>query len=78
MGCFDLGFWENVCILIVIIIAIWSLIQLLVPYLTQFLPALVVGIVRIALWFVAAIIAIHIIFDLIRCLLGSGGMRLLH
>jgi hypothetical protein len=73
MGCFSLGFWENVCILIVIIIALWSLIQLLLPYLTQFLPALVIAIIRIVVWAIIAIICIKIIFDLLACLLGAGG-----
>jgi hypothetical protein len=73
MGCFSLGFWENVCILIVIIIALWSLIQLLLPYLTQFLPGLVIQIIRIVVWAIIAIVCIKIIFDLLGCLLGSGG-----
>ena len=76
MGCLNLGFLEQVCIMIVIIIAVWSLIQLLLPYLTQFLPALVTGIIRIALWAIVAIIVIKIIFDLLGCLLGSGGLHL--
>jgi hypothetical protein len=76
MGCFDLGFWEQVCIMIVVIIGIWSLIQLLLPYLTQFLPAIVTAIIRIVLWVIVAIIAIKIIFDLLKCLLGAGGMHL--
>jgi hypothetical protein len=73
MGCFSLGFWENVCILIVIIIALWSLIQLLLPYLTQFLPGLVIAIIRIVVWAIIAIVCIKIIFDLLSCLLGAGG-----
>jgi hypothetical protein len=73
MGCFSLGFWENVCILIVIIIALWSLIQLLLPYVMQFLPGIVVAIIRIVIWAIIAIICIKIIFDLLSCLLGAGG-----
>jgi hypothetical protein len=73
MGCFSLGFWENVCILIVIIIALWSLIQLLLPYIVQFLPGIVVQIIRIVIWAIIAIICIKIIFDLLACLLGAGG-----
>ena len=74
MSCFSsLGFWENLCILIVVIIAIWSLIQLLLPYLLQYLPALVIGIIRIAFLLVIGIICIKIIFDLLGCLVGAGG-----
>ncbi len=76
MGCFSLGFWEQVCILIVVIIGTWSIIQLLLPYLTQFLPALVTAIIRIILWVIVAIIVIKLIFDLIGCLFGSGGIGL--
>ena len=75
MSCFTLGFWEQVCIMIVCIMAAWYLIQLVLPYLTQFLPALVTAIIRIILWAIVAIIVIKLIFDLLGCLLGSGGMH---
>jgi hypothetical protein len=78
MGCFALGFWENICIMIVVIIGVWSMINLLLPYLTQFLPGLVIAIIRIVLWVIVAIIVIKLIFDLLGCLLGSGGFHLLH
>ena len=77
MGCLNLGLLEEVCIIIVCIIAAWSLIQLLLPYLTQFLPALVIGIIRIAIWFIVAIACIKVIFDLLGCLGGSGGFHLM-
>jgi hypothetical protein len=73
MGCFSLGFWEQVCIFIVIVIGLWSLIQLLLPYALQFLPGIVVQIIRIVVWVIIAIIIIKIIFDLLGCLLGAGG-----
>jgi hypothetical protein len=73
MACFSLTFWEQVCIMIVIIIALWSLLQLLLPYVTQFVPALVVAIIRIIVWAVIAIICIYIIFGLIGCLISAGG-----
>jgi hypothetical protein len=78
MSCFSLAFWEQVCILIVIIIALWSLIQLLLPYVMQFLPALVVAIIRIVVWAIIAIICIYIIFGLLACLLSAGGGLGLH
>ena len=77
MGCFSLSFWEQVCIFIVMIIALWSLIKLCLPFLTQFLPSIVVEIIKIVIWAVIAIICIVIIFSLLSCLLSAGG-GLLH
>lgn len=71
--CFSLGYWEQVCIFIIIAIAIWSIIKLFLPYVTQFLPAIVVQIIQIILWAVVAIICVYIIFALLSCLLGAGG-----
>jgi hypothetical protein len=73
MGCFSLAWVEQVCIFIVIVIALWSIIQLVLPYLTQFLPALVVQIIRIVIWACIAIACIVIIFSLLSCLIGMGG-----
>ena len=73
MGCFSLGFWENICILIVLIIAAYRLFGLISPFLLQFLPAIVVAIIQIVIWAAVAIFCIHVIFDLISCLTGSGG-----
>jgi len=71
--CFSLQWIEQLCIYIVIVVAIWSIIKLLLPYVTQFLPAIVVQIIQIVLWAVIAIICIYIIFGLISCLLGGAG-----
>jgi hypothetical protein len=71
--CFSLAWIEQVCIYIVVIMAIWAIIKLLLPYVTQFMPAIVVSIIQIVLWAVVAIICIVIIFTLISCLLGAGG-----
>jgi hypothetical protein len=71
--CFSLAWIMQVCIYIVIVIAIWSIIKLLLPYVTQFMPAIVVQIIQIVLWAVVAIICIYIIFGLIQCLIGAGG-----
>jgi hypothetical protein len=75
MGCFSLAWLEQLCIYIVIVVAIWSIIKLLLPYVTQFLPAIVVQIIGIVLWAIIAIICIYIIFGLLSCLIG-GGMHL--
>ncbi len=77
MGCFSLGFWEQVCIFIVIAIGLWSIIKILLPYLTQFLPAVVIQIINIVVWVIIAIICVIIIFSLLSCVLSAGG-GLLH
>jgi hypothetical protein len=74
MGCFSLAYIEQLCIYIVIVMAIWAIIKLLLPYVTQFMPAIVVQIIQIVLWAVIAIICIYIIFGLISCLIGGAGL----
>jgi hypothetical protein len=78
MGCLSLGFWEQVCILIVVAIAFFRLWNLLAPFLLRFLPNLVVAILQIVIWLVIAIFCIHILFELLGCLLGAGGFSLGH
>ena len=78
MGCFSLGFWEQVCILIVVAIAVYRLWNLLSPFLLQFLPAVVVAIIQIVIWLFIAIFCIHILFELIGCMFGAGGLSLGH
>lgn len=76
MGCFSLGFWEQVCILIVVAIAVYRLWNLIAPFLMKFLPAIVVAIIQIVIWLVIAIFCIHVIFELIGCIFGAGGLSL--
>jgi hypothetical protein len=76
MGCFSLGFWENVCILIILVIVAYKVFMLLSPYLLQFLPALVVQIIQLIIWAVVAIFCIHMIFDLLNCMGGMGSLHL--
>lgn len=73
MSCFSLDFWEKLCILIVIIMGLWAVIKLFMPYLLQNLPAIVVQIIKIVVWVVIAICCIIIIFGLLSCLLGAAG-----
>jgi len=73
LSCFSLAWAMQVCIAIVIIVALWSIIQLLLPYVMQFLPGVVVEIIRIVIWAVIAIAIIIVIFGLISCLFGVGG-----
>lgn len=79
MSCFSLQFWEQVCILIIVIIGAWAIIKLFLPYLTQHLPALVIQIINIVIWVVIAVLCVVIIFGMISCLAGAvGGLGLGH
>jgi len=73
LSCFSLAWAMQLCIAIVIIIGVWSIIQLLLPYAAQFLPGVVIEIIRIVFWVVLAIAIIIFIFGLISCLVGVGG-----
>lgn len=77
MNCFSLDFWERVCILIVVIIGMWSIIKLFLPYLENKLPTLVVQIINILIWVGIAILCILVIFGLLSCIWGAvGGLGL--
>jgi hypothetical protein len=78
MGCFSLGFLEEICIWIIVVIAFWKLWLLLSPYMLQFLPAIVVAIIQIVIWMIIGIFFVKIIFELLACVFGSGGISLGH
>lgn len=72
--CFSIGWLEQLCVWLIIVIAIVSIIRLLVPYLTGLIGVPIVAqIINIALWAVVAIMCVYIIFGLLSCLLGAGG-----
>jgi hypothetical protein len=72
--CFSLAWIEQLCIWLIVVIAIVSIIRLLVPYLMSLIGIpLVAEIINIVLWAVVAIMCVYIIFALISCLLGAGG-----
>lgn len=78
--CFSLGWLQQILILAVIIIAIISMLQILVPYIIKQLGVtlgegwgVVVQCFRIFCWAVVAILVIIIVFMLISCLLSLGG-----
>ena len=83
MGCFSLEWIEQLLIWLVVIIAIVAIIRLVLPYLLSLFgpqPAgggIVFRIISIVLWAVVAIFCIYIAFDLIACLISSGGPHLL-
>jgi len=76
MNCFSLGWVEHILIQIIVIIAVVAIIRLLIPFVLRALGvagSVVVQAINIVLWAVVAIFVIIICFDLIECLLGSGG-----
>ncbi len=84
MGCFSLGWLEQVLINLVIICAIIAILKLLVPLLVGLLSPLMGGgaaiigqIITIILYAIVAIFVIYIVFGLIQCLVGAGGFSLL-
>lgn len=75
MSCFSLGWLEQVLIWIIIVVAIISIIRLLVPFLLSLIGLPIVGaIINIILWAIVAIMCVYIIFALLSCLLGGGGV----
>jgi hypothetical protein len=74
MSCLSLSFVEQLCVWLIIVIAIVSIIKLLVPFLAGLVGFPIVGqIVNIVLWAIVAILIVYIIFALLSCLLGAGG-----
>lgn len=73
--CFSLGWLEQLCVWLIVVVAVVTIIRLLVPFLTGLIGLPIVGqIINIVLWAVVAIMCVYIVFELIGCLLGGGGM----
>ena len=75
MACLSLGFLYQLCVWLIIVAAVYAILQLLLPYLGGILPDIVVQIIRIIIW---AIIALAVLFMLLSCLVGGGGLGGLH
>jgi len=74
MGCFSMSFLEQICIWIIVAIAFWKVWLLISPYMLQFLPGLVVALIQIAVWAIIGIFFVKIIFELLGCVFGGGGL----
>ena len=76
--CFTLGWAEQLCVWIVIVIALISILRLVIPWLASWagLPSIVLSIINIVIWAVICIAVIYIIFGLLSCLFG--GLALQH
>lgn len=74
MGCFTLGWIEQLLVWLVIVCAIVAIIRLLVPWITEMVGMPIIGqVINICLWAFLAIICIYIIFGLLSCLVGMAG-----
>ena len=80
--CFSLVWLRDVFIWLIVIGGCIALIKLLLPIvLAQLGPLgtfgnLIVSAVKIVLWVVVAVLCVYFIFDLVSCLVGSGGFSL--
>lgn len=83
MGCFSLQWVEQLLIWLVIIVAVFAIINLLIPFVLSHAGGvlgqgvnIVIAALRIVFWAVVVIVVIIICFDLISCLIGHGGLSL--
>ena len=74
MGCFSLGWIEQLCIWLIVVCAVVAIIRLLVPFLTGMIGIpLVAQIINIVLWCVVAVMCCYVCFALLECVLSAGG-----
>jgi hypothetical protein len=74
MGCFSLGWIEQLLVWLIIVCAIVAIIRLLVPWITGMIGMPIVGqVINIVLWAFLAILCVYICFGLLSCLIGFGG-----
>ena len=78
--CFTLGWLENLLILVVVIAVVIGVLQLLVPWVFSMVGVSLGPVPQIVRMIVIAIIVIAVIifvFDLLSCVMGSGGLGFL-
>ena len=80
MACFSMDFLENLLIGLVVIVIIVAIAKLLLPKLLSLFGAppgggIIITILGWILWGVVAIFAIILIFDLLSCAFGGGGLH---
>lgn len=80
MGCWTIGFLEDLIIRIIILAAIIAIIKVIVPWVLSLIGGVgapVVQIVYIILWAIVAIWCVIIVFELLQCLAGAGGFSIM-
>ncbi len=76
MSCLSLSFLQALIIQIIIIAVIVAVVQLLVPWLVSFTGWPILGqVIMIILWGIIAIMVVYLIFALLSCLVGAGGIH---
>ena len=82
MSCFTLAYAEQLCIYLIVAIAVITVIKLLLPWAFAQLGGgdggIIVAIIRIVLWAVVACFVVYLIFGLLSCLMGSGPLMFPH
>lgn len=78
MGCFSLGFLENLLIMLIVACAVIAIVKrLLIPYVLAPMGeggATIIAVVNIIVWAVIACFVVYLIFDLLACAFGGVGM----
>ena len=78
MGCFTLGWLQQFLVWCVIVGAVIAIIRLVVPWvMAQVGIPLLSQAINIILWAVVCIFVIYIIFALLSCVVGMGGISVL-
>lgn len=78
MGCFSLGWLENLLIWLVVIGAVFALVRLILPLALGPLGTagtMVSQALNIIIWALVAIAVIILVFDLLSCLVGVPRLR---
>ena len=76
MGCFSIAFFIQLAIWLVVVGAIFAIIQIVVPaVLANFggPGTMLARVINIVLWAILMIVVLLLIGDLVECLIGSGG-----
>ena len=75
MSCFSLQWLEQILIYLVCVGAVIAIIRLIVPWVLEQIGIPLVGqVINIILWAIVCILVIYIVFALLSCLLGGGGL----
>jgi hypothetical protein len=72
--CFSLAWLLQLCVWIIIVIALVSIIRIVIPWIQAFagIPEPIIAIINIIIWAIIAIAALYIIFGLLSCLFAGG------
>ena len=76
MGCFSMQWLEQLLVYCVILMAVFAIIRLVVPWaLSKFGGdfAIVGQVINIILWAIVIVLIIYIVFGLLSCLMSMGG-----